>query len=64
MSKKKMTIDETLASLYTSAGTDFNNQLSVAKLMVTVEVARLKQTEQGNEVPEFYQTGDDPNAGK
>lgn len=47
--KKKSTgfdIDKTLQDLYTSAKEDFEKKLLVAKEMVKLEMARLKQAEE------------------
>jgi len=46
---KTADIDKTLADLYTSAKENFNDKLQVAKLMVTIECARLKATEGGGD---------------
>ena len=47
--KSTITIDETLKDLYAAAGTDFNQKLAVAKIMAQVEIARLKNQEEGGD---------------
>jgi len=47
--KSTITIDETLKDLYAAAGNDFNQKLAVAKIMAQVEIARLKNQEEGGD---------------
>lgn len=46
-------IDNVLNDLYNKAG-EFTDKLAVAKEMVKLECARLKQGEDNSDIPDFY----------